>query len=539
MNIQIYTLSYLHEEDFYFRFNFLRLKNSKVKRLLCIFVRVMALKQSQLLKLQQKLSPQQIQLMKLLQLPTVALEQRIKEELEANPALEEGLENEEEVQDDFEEIENETEEEENNESTIDSEEDSVNTQVDDELGFDDYLDEDEVADYKYETNNTSKDDKYQEMPLSVGASFHDLLEEQLGLQDITEHEYQIGLYLIGCIDDDGYIRRELDSIVDDIAFSQNLHTTLEELQKILGIIQGFDPAGVGARTLQECLALQLDRKTPRTREIYYAMDVVKNYMDEFSKKHYEKIAKKLEIDADELKDVINEITHLNPRPGNVGMGGNSQVGDVVPDFVITNTDAKLELSLNSRNMPELKISKDYLEMLTEYSKNKDKSSKEASGFVKSKIETAQWFIEALLQRQQTLLVTMNAIMKYQEEYFLTGDETKLKPMILKDISEKVGLDISTVSRVANSKYVTTSFGTFLLKSFFSESLSTDSGEEVSTREVKKILEDCISAENKKKPLTDDVLTKILKDKGYNIARRTIAKYREQLDIPVARLRKQI
>ncbi len=501
----------------------------------------MALKQSQQLKLQQKLSPQQIQLMKLLQLPTVALEQRIKEELEANPALEEGLDNEDEVVDDFEEdgLGDEAETEEINDDALGPEEDTTVSQVDDEMGFDDYMDEEEVAEYKYETNNSSKDDKYQEMPISIGAGFHDLLEEQLGMQDLSEHEYQIGLYLIGCIDDDGYIRRELNSVVDDIAFSQNISTSLPELQKTLHILQGFDPAGVGARSLQECLLLQLERKEPRTREIHYAIDVVKHYMDEFSKKHYEKIAKKLEVDDEELKDIISEITHLNPKPGNVGMGGASQVGDVVPDFVLSNTDAKLELSLNSRNTPELKISKDYLEMLTEYSKNKDKSSKEASGFVKSKIETAQWFIDALMQRQQTLLITMNAIMKYQEEYFLSGDETKLKPMILKDISEKVGLDISTVSRVANSKYVTTSFGTFLLKSFFSESLSTDSGEEVSTREVKKILEDCISAESKKKPLTDDALTKILKEKGYNIARRTIAKYREQLDIPVARLRKQI
>ncbi|MFL5752392.1 MAG: RNA polymerase factor sigma-54 [Bacteroidia bacterium] len=499
----------------------------------------MALRQSQQLKLQQKLSPQQIQLMKLLQLPTMALEQRIKEELEANPALEEGEDNDEEVQDEFEdEFEEAEESADTEENTIDAEEAPIE-RADDEVTFDDYLDEDEGADYKYETNNTSKDDEHKEAPLSVGPDFHDLLEEQLGLRDLTEQEYKVGLYMIGCIDDDGYVRRDLDSIVDDIAFSQNISTTTEELEKVLMVIQSFDPAGVGARNLQECLLLQLDRKNPRTREIHFAIDVVKHYMEEFSKKHYDKILKRLGLEEEELKDVLKEITHLNPKPGNTTGSDVTAVGDVVPDFVISNADGKLEISLNSRNMPELKVSKEYIEMLTEYSRNKDKTSKEASTFVKSKIETAQWFIDALMQRQQTLLITMNAIMRHQSEYFLTGDETRLKPMILKDISEKIGLDISTVSRVANSKYVTTPFGTFLLKSFFSESLSTESGEEVSTREVKKILEECIAAENKRKPLTDDALAKILKEKGYNIARRTIAKYREQLDIPVARLRKQM
>jgi RNA polymerase sigma-54 factor len=497
----------------------------------------MALKQSQQLRLQQKLSPQQIQLMKLLQLPTMALEQRIKEELEANPALEEGNdEAEDELQEEFEE----NEEFEDGEENFEEEEGPMEAErMDDEVTFDDYMDEEESADYKYEITNTSKDDEHKEAPLSVGPGFHDILEEQLGLRDLTDREYRIGLYLIGCIDEDGYLRRDLDSVVDDIAFSQNINTDATELENILKVIQSFDPAGVGARNLQECLLLQLERKNPRTREVHFAIDIVKHYMDEFSKKHYDKIARHIDVEDDEeLKDVISEITHLNPKPG--GASANTSVaGDIVPDFVISNADGKLELSLNQRNMPELKLSKEYLEMLTEYSRNKDRASKEASTFVKSKIESAQWFIDALFQRQQTLLVTMNAIMKYQEEYFLTGDETKLKPMILKDIAESIGLDISTVSRVANSKYVTTPFGNFLLKSFFSESLSTDSGEEVSTREVKKILKDCIEEENKKKPLTDDALMVILKEKGYNIARRTIAKYREQLDIPVARLRKEI
>lgn len=492
------------------------------------------------MRLQQKLSPQQIQLMKLLQLPAIALEQRIKEELEANPALEEGEEEvEDEIQDEEEfedDLDDNTEETDN---SIDNDEPVEAERMDDEVSFEDYMDEVEVAEYKYEINNNGKDNDRKEIPVSVGPGFHDVLEEQLGLRDLSDHEYRIGLYLIGCIDEDGYLRRDLDSIVDDIAFSQNINTDAAELEKVLKVIQSFDPAGVGARNLQECLLLQLERKNPRTREVHFAIDVVKHYMDEFSKKHYEKIAKNIEIDdEEEFRDIINEITHLNPKPG--GASAHSSVaGDVVPDFVINNADGKLELSLNQRNMPELKLSKDYLEMLTEYSKNKDRSSKEATTFVKSKIESAQWFIDALMQRQQTLLVTMNAIMKYQEEYFLTGDETKLRPMILKDIAESIGLDISTVSRVANSKYVTTPFGNFLLKSFFSESLSTDSGEEVSTREVKKILKDCIEAENKKKPLTDDALMTILKEKGYNIARRTIAKYREQLDIPVARLRKEI
>ena len=501
----------------------------------------MAMKQSQQFRLQQKLSPQQIQLMKLLQLPTIALEQRIKEELEANPALEEGAEDaDDEIQEDFEDdiLDQDDEVPEDN-----FEEDEGGMEeaerMDDEVTFEDYMDEEEGADYKYEITNAGKDDDKRESPLTVGPGFHDVLEQQMGLRDLSDHEYKIGLYLIGCIDDDGYLRRDIDSIVDDIAFSQNIQTNVAEIEQVLKIIQTFDPAGVGARNLQECLLLQLEKKVTKTREVHFAIDVVKHYMDEFSKKHYDKIAKALEItDEEELKDIIAEITHLNPKPGG-SSAGSTNAGSITPDFVIANSEGKLELSLNQRNMPELKLSKDYLEMLTEYSKNKDRSSKEATTFVKSKIESAQWFIDALFQRQQTLLVTMNSIMKYQEEYFMTGDETKLKPMILKDIAESIGLDISTVSRVANSKYVTTPFGSFLLKSFFSESLSTESGEEVSTREVKKILKDCIEAESKKKPLTDDALMIALKEKGYNIARRTIAKYREQLDIPVARLRKEI
>ena len=484
------------------------------------------LRQIQTQKLLQKLSPQQIQLMKLLQLPTIALEQRIKEEIEMNPALEEGAESDEETNNDFED-----------ENFDDAPKDEDKQR--DDFSISDYMDDDEGASYKLKANNISPDEERKEIPFSVGVSFQDMLESQLGMKDLDDQQYQVALYLIGNLDDDGYLRRDLSSVVDDIAFSQNINTTEEELNELLKVIQEFDPAGVGARDLRECLLIQLKRKESNTTIIDLATKVVDKQMDEFSKKHYEKISKKLEIDDDTLKEVINEILKLNPRPGNSMADGQKSFQQVIADFIITNDDGELILTLNSRNAPDLRISKDYSQMQEEYSKGKDKSTKEASMFIKQKLDSAKWFIDAIQQRSYTLLYTMNAIMEYQRDYFLEGDETLLKPMILKDIAEKVGLDISTVSRVANSKYVQTPFGTFLLKTFFSESLSTDSGEEVSTREVKKILEDCIAAENKKKPLTDDKLTKILKEKGYNIARRTIAKYREQLEIPVARLRKEL
>lgn len=495
----------------------------------------MALKQTQQLKLLQKLSPQQIQLMKLLQLPTVALEQRIKEELELNPALEEDnseLETE-NNDDDF-----ETTDSEDGEDVNDFEEKEVD-KIDDGYEYEDYMDAAELDSYKYEVSNRSADDEVFQAVAVEAPDFHTLLEEQLGLRDLNEKQYAIGLYLIGCIDEDGYVRRELELIVDDLAFSQNISVTKEELEEVLKTIQEFDPAGVGARSLQECLLIQLERKPTKARETQLAIAVVKNMMDEFSKKHYDKIIRKLDIEDEDLKDIIAEITHLNPRPGNSEGDNKGQMSEVVPDFNISVNDGLPELSINQRNLPELKISDDYIEMLKEYSRQKEKSSKEATTFVKGKIESAQWFIEALQQRHQTMLISMHAIMEYQKEYFASGDESKLKPMILKDIADKVGLDISTVSRVANSKYVQTPYGTFLLKTFFSESLSTESGEEVSTREVKKILQDCISTEDKHKPLTDDALCIVLKEKGYNIARRTVAKYREQLDIPVARMRKEI
>lgn len=493
----------------------------------------MALRQTQSLKLLQKLSPQQIQLMKLLQLPTVALEQRIKEELELNPALEEDLNTQEDIENEYDEIDQ------SEDSDVDDFEEKEVDKIEDEFDLEDYMDQGDLDSYKYEISNSSADDEVFQAVAVEGPDFHTQLIEQLGLRDLTEQEYTIGLYLIGCIDEDGYIRRDLSLIADDLAFNQNINIEISTLQHIIKIIQEFDPIGVGARDLQECLLIQLERKSIKSKETYLAIEVVKTMMDEFSKKHYDKIIRKLNIEDDELKDIISEITHLNPRPGNSEGDNKGQLSEIVPDFNISVNDGEAELSINQRNLPDLKISDDYIEMLKEYSRNKEKSAKEATNFVKNKIETAQWFIEALQQRHQTMLISMHAILQYQKEYFSTGDETKLKPMILKDIADKVGLDISTVSRVANSKYVQTPYGTFLLKTFFSESLSNEAGEDVSSREVKKILKDCISAEEKRKPLTDDALCAILKQKGYHIARRTVAKYREQLDIPVARLRKEV
>lgn len=495
----------------------------------------MALKQSQYLKQQQKLLPQQIQLMKLLQLPTLALEERIKEELELNPALEEdneGADDDELYNDDGPETD-EPEFDENGEIK-----ESESERIDDPIEIEDYMGDEELDSYKYEVSNKGADDEHREYVVVDGPDFHSLLEQQLGLKELTDSEYTIGVYIIGCIDEDGYLRREIEMIVDDLAFNYNIKSTKEEVLKVLQVIQSFDPPGVGAQNIQECLLIQLNRKTEQTKDVLQAIEIVKHHMDEFSKKHYEKIIKKMEISSEELKEVIDVITHLNPKPGDSG-GSMSGQSEIVPDFIISVNDGKPEFAINSRNMPDLKISKEYLEMLKEYSKQKNKDGKEATTFIKSKIENAQWFIEALNQRHMTLMVCMQAILEFQEEYFITGDESKLKPMILKDIASKVDLDISTVSRMANSKYAQTPYGTFLLKSYFSESMSTESGEEVSSREIKKILKDCIDAEDKHKPLTDDALCDILKEKGYNIARRTVAKYREQMDIPVARMRREV
>ncbi|MFC2175814.1 RNA polymerase factor sigma-54 [Bacteroidota bacterium] len=486
----------------------------------------MALKQRLQLKQLQRLSPQQIQLMKLLQIPTIALEQRIKEELEGNPALEEGAEGEDEF-DEFADLQDDSDEDDNS--------------ADDEFSIEDYLDEDDIPDYALYANNTSPDEEERTMPLSGGVSFQSLLNEQLGMKVLDDRQHLIAENIIGNIDDDGYLRREVFAIVDDLAFTQNISTTEDEIEMLLEIVQGFDPAGVGARNLQECLLIQLNRKEA-TENVRLAKDLITRMMDEFSKKHYSKICQRLHIDEEKLKEVLKEILRLNPRPGNSLSDTSKVVQNIVPDFHITNTDGKLELSLNGRNAPQLRISGQYKQMLNAYSEAKGKANKEqkdAVQFVKQKLDGAKWFIDAIKQRQMTLLGTMEAIMEYQKEYFLTGDETKLKPMILKDISDIVGLDISTISRVANSKYVQTQFGTFLLKSFFSESLTTESGEEVSSREVKKILSDAIEAEDKKKPLADEKLAHLLKEQGYVLARRTVAKYREQLGIPVARLRKEL
>jgi len=484
-------------------------------------------------KMLQKLSPQQIQLMKLLQIPAIALEQRIKQEIEENPALEEGVDEE----------ENEQEEDEFDTTTDDdSEEVSAKDKDEDEFSLDDYIEDDETPAYKLSVNNTSPDDETgkKEIPFSVGVTFHELLQQQLGLHVMDARQNLIASHIIGNFDDSGYLERDIEAMVDDLAFSQNITTTVEELNTLLQIIQEFDPPGIGARNLRECLLLQLKRKDNNNIDIKSAVLILTNCFDEFTKKHYDKILKKTELSEEQLKRAIAEILLLNPKPGNTQSESAKIVQYIIPDFTININDGELELTLNSRNAPDLRISKLYLEMLQDYSKSKkDKQKTEALSFVKQKVDSAQWFIEAILQRQATMLLTMEAIMNYQKEYFLKGDETLIKPMILKDISEKVGLDISTISRVSNSKYVQTPYGTFLIKKFFSESLSTDSGEEVSTIEVKRILQDCINSESKKKPLTDDELMKILKEKKYNIARRTIAKYREQLGIPVARLRKEL
>jgi RNA polymerase sigma-54 factor len=481
-------------------------------------------------KLLQKLSPQQIQLMKLLQVPTASLEQRIKEELEANPALEES-----QTADAY-------DDEYAGESQEDHESDSYEDERDD-FGIEDYFDDEgEHPDYKTEINNYSADDEQKTIPVSVGATFHEFLIRQLGERDLDGEDYLIAQQIIGSIDDDGYLRRELINIVDDLAFSQNIITSEEKIEELLSLIQEFDPPGVGARDLQECLMLQLLRKN-ETPLIRVAKKIIENHFEQFSKKHYNKLESAYNLDSDDLKTVIDEILKLNPKPGSAySEDGNSTIVQyIVPDFIVKNENGELELSLNMRNAPELKISSSFKELYEGYKLSNEKNNKQKQEllFLKQKIDAAKWFIDAIKQRQQTMMLTMSAILEYQKEYFLTGDETTLKPMILKDIADKTGLDISTVSRVANSKYVQTEFGTIILKFFFSESLQTSSGEEVSTREVKSILQEIISGEDKRKPYSDEKLMDFLKEKGYEIARRTVAKYREQLNIPVARLRKEL
>lgn len=483
------------------------------------------LKQHLQFKLSQKLSPQQIQLMKLIQLPTQAFEQRLKQELEENPALETGkeeLENiDDEFADDFEENDNET---------IEAE----------DINIDDYLSDDEIPDYRTQANNYSSDDEEKSVPYAAGTSFNQYLLNQMNTVYLSDEEWAIAEFLVGSIDESGYIRRPISDILDDLAFTQNIYTEEKTIAHILSIVQELDPPGVGARSLEECLIIQLKRKE-LTPPIELAIEILKKSFDQFSKKHYQKLIQKHSISEAELKEAISEIEKLNPKPGGSYSGNNRIVEHVVPDFSIRIVEGELELSLNGRNAPELHVSREYNNMLKGYkeSQDKSKSQKDTVMFIKQKLDAAKWFIDAIRQRQQTLFVTMNSIMHYQQEYFLSGDERNLRPMILKDIADEIKMDVSTVSRVANSKYVDTPYGTKLIKEYFSESMKNEQGEDVSTKEIKKILETVIKDELKRKPLTDDKLAAILKEKGYPIARRTVAKYREQLGIPVARLRKEI
>ncbi len=484
-------------------------------------------------KLLQKLSPQQIQFIKLLQVPTVSLDARIKEELEENPALEDlSLTN---MTEPVEEYPDRDPEDDNFNKEESSGEES------DEFNIDEYLQEDNLNDYgsKYDQNGEDEEER-KEMPIAIQNSFFENLQNQLDLLPLADKDFRICQQIIGSLDDDGYLRRPIMSITDDLAFSQNVMAEDEEVEDMLKVIQHFDPAGVGARDLQECLLIQLRRKDIQIPVIKKAILVVEHYLDEFTRKHYDKLEKSLNLHDDELKDIVAEILKLNPKPGDSNEINTKQM-QVIPDFHIRNNDGVLILTLNAKNAPELRVSRSYQDMFQHYDKasQRDKKLKEAVQFVKQKLDSAKWFIDAIKQRQQTLLRTMNAIMQYQYDFFISGDEKNLRPMILKDIADKIGMDISTVSRVANSKYVQTEHGTYLLKSFFSEAIQTESGEEVSNKEVKKILEENIAKEDKLHPLADEKLTEILKDAGYNIARRTVAKYREQLNIPVARLRKEL
>ena len=481
------------------------------------------LKQRLQQKLLQKLSPQQIQMIKLLEIPAIQLEQRIKKELEENPVLEEG----------------------NDEEELSEPEETKEEQSGDQLeefSLEDYMQDDDTPSYRLNAQNYSADEKREEIPFSLGSSFREQLKSQLGLRKLSEEQEVLAEYILGNIDDDGYLRRELEAIADDLAFSSGLEASYESLHEVLMIIQEFDPAGVGARSLQECLLLQIERKDLDHAVTARAHSILKNHFEEFTNKHYDKIIQRLNISEEELKLALEEILRLNPKPGGaMGDSNTKSFHQIVPDFILEENEGNLHLYLNSNNVPELRLSRTYSDMFESYNANKSSASKEdkdAITFVKQKLDSARWFI-AIRQRQNTMLLTMNAILEYQEKYFYEGDETRMRPMILKDIADMTGLDISTISRVVNSKYIQTHFGIYALKYFFSEGMQTDSGEEVSTREIKKILQECIDNEEKRKPLTDDRLMGILNEKGYQIARRTVAKYREQLGLPVARLRKEL
>ena len=472
----------------------------------------MAITQKQVLSLQQKLSPQQIQTIKLLELPAMQLEQRIKQEIENNIVLEE------------------------DERTPEEEEPQ-------QISVDEYLREDETPSYKSRINNYSKDDKQRPVILSEGRSLQEYLVEQLGYRNLSEREMKLATYLVGSIDEDGYLRRELDAIADDIAFTLGIETTAEELERLLDVIHDLEPAGIGARNLRECLLLQMGQLPMNTPARRLARRILTDYFDEFVKKHYEKLISRLQVSEEEFRDAIAEIRRLTPKPGNLyAEGGTDTTPYIVPDFILDYHDGRFDLSLNSSNIPEVRINRRYAEMLRDMvapDGTVKAEDREALQFVKSKIDSAKWFISAIKQRHDTLMRTMQTILDYQKEYFKDGDKSKLRPMILKDIADRTGLDVSTISRVVNSKYVQTQFGIILLKSLFSEAMQTESGEEVSSYEIKNILQQCIDEEDKRKPLTDETLMDILNTKGYHIARRTVAKYREMLGIPVARLRKQI
>ena len=474
----------------------------------------MAINQKQVLSLQQKLSPQQIQMIKLLELPAVQLEQRIKQEIEDNIVLEE------------------------EERSAEDEE-----QPPQQISFDEYLREDDTPSYKSRINNFSKDDKQRPVYLTEGRSLQEYLVEQLGYRNLPERDLRLAVYLIGSIDEDGYLRRDLESVADDIAFTMGLETTAGELERLLGIIHELEPAGIGARDLRECLLLQMAQMPVNTRPRRLARKILTSYFDEFVKKHYEKLMARLQISEDDFRDAIAEIRHLSPKPGNLyAEGGTDTTPYIIPDFILDYQDGRFNLSLNSYNVPEVRVNRRYMEMIREMVGSDGRvreKDKEAIQFVKNKIDSAKWFISAIKQRHDTLMRTMQTILDYQQEYFKDGDKSKLRPMILKDIADRTGLDVSTISRVVNSKYVQTQFGIILLKSLFSEAMQTDSGEEVSSYEIKNILQECIDDEDKRHPLTDETLMDILNGKGYRIARRTVAKYREMLGIPVARLRKQI
>ena len=479
------------------------------------------LKQQLQIKLSQKLSPQQIKLMKLIQLSTLDLEQKIETEMGENPALESGTES----------VKSENQESDFEETT------KIET---DEIDIDQYLSDDEIPSYRLYTNNYSSDDQERTIPLSGGISFHQSLLQQMGNLILNEDEMLIAEFLIGSIDDSGYLRRSDDELIDDLAFTQNIFTDKKQLSKIIRSVQSLDPPGVGARSLQECLKLQLEKKKKDRPEVVHALKIIQDEFDHFSRKHYSKLQDRVGITQEELKKSLDLISRLNPKPGGA-LSSTVQNTHVVPDFILSIEDGQIEVQLNRRNAPQLKVSNAYKEMLTGYqeSQKKSKTQQDAVQFIKQKLDAAKWFIDAIQQRHQTLTLTINAIVAHQKEYFLTGDERKLKPMILKDIADKVDMDISTISRVANSKYIDTPYGVKLLKTFFSEGLKNEEGEDVSSIEIKNIFSQLIAEENKKKPITDEVLSKLMKEKGYIVARRTIAKYREQLDIPVARLRKEL